>query len=75
MFFHAKSNFIGNFNGTHGQFGSTKSAGDAFTIVKNAQSICKNLMMNGDERDVEGDFMPEDVRIQHLLKKSYAEFI
>ena len=63
MFFHAKSNFLGNFNGTHGQFGSTNSSGEDSTIAKNVQSIGKTLMMNGDERDVEGDFMPNGVGI------------
>ena len=56
-------NFLGVFESTHGQFGSTKSAGDASTIAKNVQSIDITLMMNGDERDVDGDFMPNDVGI------------
>ena len=68
-------NFLGIFDSTHGQFGSTKSAGDASTIAKNVQSIGKTLMMNGDERDVEGDFMPDDVGIKHLFNNSYDEFI
>ena len=32
-------------------------------------------MMNGDERDVEEDFMPNDVGIKHLFNNSYDEFI
>ena len=53
----------GIFNGTHGQFGSTNSAGDDFATVKIVQSIGKVLMMNGDEMDAEEDFMPNAVGI------------
>ena len=69
MFFHAKSNFLGNFNGTHGQFGSTNFSGEDSTIAKNVQSIGKTLMMNGDERDVEGDFMPNDGNLTFVQEK------
>ena len=58
-----KITFSVNLNSTYGQFGSTNSAGDDSAIVKNVQSIGKALMMNGDDRDAEGDFMPNDVRI------------
>ena len=70
-----KVTFSVNLNSTHGQFGSTNSAGDDSAIAKNVQSIGKTLMMNGDERDVEGDFMPNDVGIKHLFNKNYDEFI
>ena len=39
------------------------SAGDDSTMVTNVQSIAKVLMMNGNEMDAEGDFMPNAVGI------------
>ena len=54
---HVKNNFGGSFDGTHGQLGSTNSAGDDSTMVTNVQSIGKSLMMNGDFMGVEGEFM------------------
>ena len=55
------NNSLGIFDGTHGQLGSTNSAGDDFATVKIDQSIGKVLMMNGDGE--EGDFMPNAVGI------------
>ena len=54
---HVNNHFPGIFDGTHGQLGSTNSAGDDSTMVTNVQSIGKILMMNGDEMGVKGDFM------------------
>ena len=70
-----KVTFSVNINSTYGQFGSTNSDGDDSAIAKNVQSIGKTLMMNGNERDVDGDFMPHDVGIKHLFNNSYDEFI
>ena len=55
---HVNNHFPGIFDGTHGQLGSTNSVGDDSAIVKIVQSITKVLMINGDEMDAEGDFMP-----------------
>ena len=60
---------MANINSTYGQFGSTNSDGDDSTIDKNVQSIGKTLMMNGDERDVEGDFMPNDGNLTFVQEK------
>ena len=64
-----KVTFSVNINSTYGQFGSTNSAGDDSAIAKNVQSIGKTLMMNGDERDVEGDFMPNDGNLTFVQEK------
>ena len=64
-----KVTFSVNINSTYGQFGSTNSAGDDSTIAKSVQSIGKTLMMNGDERDVEGDFMPNDGNLTLVQEK------
>ena len=56
-------NFPAIFDDTHGQLGSTNSAGDDFATVKIVQSIGKILMMNGDEMYAGGDFMPNAVGI------------
>ena len=63
MIEHINNKFPSVFDGTHGQLGSTNSAGDDSTMVKIVQSIGKILMMNGDEMDAEEDFMPNAVRI------------
>ena len=54
---HVENIFFGIFDRTHGQLGSTNSAGDDSTMVKNVQSTGKILMMNGEEMGVEGEFM------------------
>ena len=38
-------------------------------MVKIVQSIVKTLMMNGDEIDAEGDFMPNAVGINICTRK------
>ena len=49
---HDNNHFPGIFDGTHGQLGSTNSAGVDSAMVKIVQSIGKVLMMNGDGKYV-----------------------
>ena len=60
---HVNNHFSSIIDGTHGQLGSTNSVGVDSAMVKIVQSIAKVLMMNGDEMDAEGDFMPNAVGI------------
>ena len=66
---YVKYNSLGIFDGTqwvsttHGQLGSTNWAGDDFATVKIVQSIGKVLMVKGDGKDIEWDFMPNALGI------------
>ena len=60
---HVNNHFPGIFDGTHGQLGSTNSAGVDSAMVKIVQSIGKVLMMIGDGKYDEWDFMPNAVGI------------
>ena len=56
-------NFPVIFDSTHGQLGSTNSAGDDSAMVQIVQSIVKILMTNDDEMDAAGYFMPNALGI------------
>ena len=60
---HVNNHFPGIFDGTHGQLGSTSSVGVDSAMVKIVQSIGKVLMVKGDGKEVEWDFMRNAVGI------------
>ena len=49
-----KNHFLGIFESTHGQFGSTNSARDDSAMAKIVWRNANNLMMSDDEIDVDG---------------------